>query len=414
VLEFSPDWDSRYCYLAVLICAFLSARVQLGGRLAILQQKAIYAWGLLSTWIVFSVYLIFPLALFWLLDRTGALSDTSVFAALLVGLAYPAILSGGTNIKTTEGLAGVFAWLNKSMDDVITRTTSMVALKSQLFQRAVVDQLEKDGNALAKVRELALQYADMRAQAKADIEAKKDDPRGQAELVYDLATGSALGLKPITDALPELGIRARSPYAEAKRWRIRYFCGVTALCAACIVYMFSPGGRLQFVTWRLTKAGISEMDLHRTREALTRLLGTNDAVADKVRPRLIAALQQPGLESKRADEILQLLIAHRGDRKTAGFVKLAMSITDAVRVDSVDVRARVNHALVLLADEANAGKKADEKLDELRKWEPLAKESLIDLEQKWRAWHEWWDSQNKGIPGQSEPAAAHPPANPAS
>src|SRR3954466_13056693 len=108
MLVFSPDWDSRVCYVVVFVCALLSARIQLSGRLDILKEKTIYAWGMYSTWVVYSVYLVVPLVLFWFLDRTGAISDTSVFSALLVGLAYPAVLSGGTSLKTTDGLSSVF------------------------------------------------------------------------------------------------------------------------------------------------------------------------------------------------------------------------------------------------------------------------------------------------------------------
>src|SRR5664279_1470228 len=99
MLSFSPDWDARYCYLIVLGCGILSALIQVQGRLDVLRNKAIYAWSLWTTWLVFSTYLLIPLMLFWLLDRTGALQDTSFFAALLVGFAYPLVLSGGSSLK---------------------------------------------------------------------------------------------------------------------------------------------------------------------------------------------------------------------------------------------------------------------------------------------------------------------------
>jgi len=39
-------------------------------------------------------YTLIPLALFWLLDRTNAIHDTSLFAAILIGVGYQQILSG--------------------------------------------------------------------------------------------------------------------------------------------------------------------------------------------------------------------------------------------------------------------------------------------------------------------------------
>ena len=412
MLEFSPDWDARLCYLLVLLCAVISARVQVLGRLEILKQKIVYAWSQPSTWLVFTIYLFLPLALFWLLDRTGAIKDTSAFAALLVGLAYPAILSGGTSLKPTEGLAGVFDWLNKALDSVTARTTSMVALEAQIFERELVDHLEKDAQARKLVEELALRYAPSRAAAQTELASKKGDPRAQAEALYDFATGSALGLKPITELLPHLGAQARSPYTKAVRSIWLYGLLSAVLAVAALLFAFSPTGELNFLIWRITKVGIAESDLHRTSLALAKRLANDEMPGAPVRARLVEAVQLPGMESKRADQILQLIVAARGDTQQSRFFAIANEFADALRVNSVDVRARINHTLLLLADEILAVRKdelakskADREmletlrvrteelakaLDSLRAWKPLGTESLIDLERKVKEWHQWW------------------------
>ena len=92
-LSVSPDWDTRLCYLVVLLCGLVSARIQLYKRFV--EAKISGAWLVPNTWLVFGIYVFIPIALFWLMDRTSALTDTSLFAALLIGLAYPAILAGG-------------------------------------------------------------------------------------------------------------------------------------------------------------------------------------------------------------------------------------------------------------------------------------------------------------------------------
>ncbi|HXM73671.1 MAG TPA: hypothetical protein VN904_00225, partial [Chthoniobacterales bacterium] len=104
-LSVSPDLDARWCYAVVLVCGLISAQLQLNKRF--LELKISRVWIVPNTWFVFLIYLFIPLALFWVMDRTGALNDTSLFAALLVGLAYPAILAGGFGgLKTPTGIEG--------------------------------------------------------------------------------------------------------------------------------------------------------------------------------------------------------------------------------------------------------------------------------------------------------------------
>src|SRR5437660_829618 len=106
-LSVSPDWDTRLCYLVVLLCGLVSARIQLYKRFV--EAKISGAWLVPNTWLVFGIYVFIPIALFWLMDRTSALTDTSLFAALLIGLAYPAILAGGFGgIRAPGGIEGVF------------------------------------------------------------------------------------------------------------------------------------------------------------------------------------------------------------------------------------------------------------------------------------------------------------------
>jgi hypothetical protein len=417
MLEFSPDLDARLCYLLVLACAIISARVQVLGRLEPLKQKIIYAWGQRSTWLVFTIYLLLPLALFWFLDRTGAIKDTSVFAALLVGLAYPAILSGGTSLKPTDGLAGVLGWLNKAVDGVVVKTTSMVALRAQLFERVIVDHLAKDANARTLVEELALQYAASRDDVRQELAQHGADTRAQAQTVYDHATGSAVGLKPITELLPKLKVRAKSPYGQAKSAIWGYALLSAGVALAAVIVAFIGPMDVRFYAWRITKPGISDLDLHRTRVGLAHLLSHGGERAAQIRERLLGALQRPGLDTRRADQVLQLLIAHRGSTTGPSTMAIAHQLTDGLRASAVDIRARIHHTLLFLADEMLAAqppmsaptpaagnasvdgvapepqdkaKALGKKLNGLREWKPLATESPIDLERRWHDWNDWW------------------------
>ena len=91
-LSISPDLDARICYIVVLCCGVVAARVQIYRRLQ--ERKVTGIWVEPGTWLMFLIYLAAPLTLFWLMDRSGAVSDTALFAAILIGASYPAVLSG--------------------------------------------------------------------------------------------------------------------------------------------------------------------------------------------------------------------------------------------------------------------------------------------------------------------------------
>lgn len=385
MLEFSPSWDARWCYILVLVCAIASAYGQIYGRLKVLQSKVIYSWSLFSTWLVFSIYLLVPLILFWFLDRSNAINDTSLFAALLVGLAYPAILSGTTSVKPVSGLNGVFDWLNKITDSLVAKTTLKIALQAQLFERAVVDRLESDAAALEKLRNLALRYSESREQFNQDFAAAQQ-PREKAQIVYDAATGSVEGIRPLTKAIkqwkPKLEIR--SPYTKALCW-IWCYVGIALVIGVIVIAaIFSNSISKRFYLWRLTKTPVTAQDFHRTRAALwDRMHNQNDA---DLRQELVNVLGVPGIDGDRADHTLQLILAARGSPSDPSFTRTALLLIGALRFTPVDVRVRIQHALLVMAKE----KRPPIEHNPIADWTPIATESLTDLEEKCRAWEQCW------------------------
>jgi len=388
MLEISPDLDARLCYAIVLLCALISARVQVYGRLRGLKERAIYAWSLPSTWGVFLTYVAIPLGLFWFLDRTGALRDTSFFAALLVGLAYPSIISGSTGVKPVQGLAGVMGWLDKATDSLITKIVECVSIDAHRFQKRVLDRMG-DATFREAVLSVAQEYGDTTAmdqELAAETDAKKRDL-----ILYDYATQSALGLYPLTEKLNKFGLKkSDSPYFRARLalvcWVVLQLALVIGVGAAC----FSRGGEERFELWRLSKPGISQNDLNRARHRLSHFLAEGGDTSNRTRARLAHALDRPGLEVQRADEIIRLLLQYRGANGSPLFYLTAEALTNSLRVSSVDVRARVQHALLLLAKETAQREKMPPLPETLNKWQPLATDSPIDLEEIWRTWDEWW------------------------
>src|SRR3970040_2391678 len=102
-LSVSPDIEAFWSYLIVLVLGVFVANRQVATRLEGFKD----VWLVGDTWILFFAYLAVPLGLFWLLDRTDAVKDSSLFAALLVGIGYERILAGGDGaLAAPQGVAG--------------------------------------------------------------------------------------------------------------------------------------------------------------------------------------------------------------------------------------------------------------------------------------------------------------------
>jgi hypothetical protein len=87
----SPDVPALYCYLIVVLVGFFVALGYVNDRLKDYPDH----WAFLSTWLLFPAYWAVPAVLFWLLDDTGAVQDTTLFAALVVAFGYRQLFTGG-------------------------------------------------------------------------------------------------------------------------------------------------------------------------------------------------------------------------------------------------------------------------------------------------------------------------------
>src|SRR5713226_3872670 len=89
-MNVSPDLEAFCCYGLVLLLGLAVAWSQVSRRLGKLPGQ----WIMVNTWLLFFAYTFVPVLLFWFLDRTNAVHDTSLFAAVLVGFGYQQILTG--------------------------------------------------------------------------------------------------------------------------------------------------------------------------------------------------------------------------------------------------------------------------------------------------------------------------------
>ena len=100
-LSVSPDIEAYFCYTIVLLLGAVTAVIQINRGLGDLAG----VWLIPRTWLLFLMYLAVPIGLFWFLDRTGAITDTSMFAAVLIGVGYAGIMNGSNQaIPSTASL----------------------------------------------------------------------------------------------------------------------------------------------------------------------------------------------------------------------------------------------------------------------------------------------------------------------
>lgn len=152
-LDVSPDLSALACYLVVLAAGALASLFQLYDKLGTFRG----AWVMAETWALYAVYTLFPVALFWLLDRTNAIHDTSLFAALIIGVGYQQILSGQlSSIKAPSEAAGFWQFFSTWADLMSARIRTRIQSADRWFKEATVNSVLGSQQRFDALRQLAM------------------------------------------------------------------------------------------------------------------------------------------------------------------------------------------------------------------------------------------------------------------
>ena len=151
----SPDLPAWVCYVLVLIVGMVGARSNVKTLLA--DQRGY--WGIANTWALFWAYAVIPVVLFWFLDYTSALRDTSVFAALVVAFGYRQIFQGGVQGIVASGPTASLwkpfeIWANRISQTIAARNKSA----QDLFDQKVKTHLASDPTRLAELLRVTCLY----------------------------------------------------------------------------------------------------------------------------------------------------------------------------------------------------------------------------------------------------------------
>ena len=392
-LTLSPDLDARLCYGIVFLCAVVSGRIQVLKRFVALKIPTSMIWLVPNTWLIFGIYLLTPLGLFWLMDRMSGLSDTSLFSALLVGLAYPAILAGGFGgLKSPAGLDGIVKPVSAFTDSVVDAVNRKLVRNEKRFEDYVVSRmltvdkvfdelLQLVRSSAKEVPALDKQLTDLDA---ANIPDKTLLAEKKARTLYLYLSSMPDFVEVLTKNVKWIGNRWKSPIYQA-----RVIAGLAVLLLAgvfgCGVWAWSqPNVALDYHVWRLGKPNNSAPDRDRASGRLGAFLQDTN-LGPVTYQSITRALRAPGLPVERVDRFLQLALQARS--RPYHDELLCRHLLEDLRVESVDARSRVHQALIFLAETRDTKEvRFREKEKELADWNPTTGDSVPKLEKRVDQW----------------------------
>lgn len=405
----SPDKPAYFCYLVVVLVGLWVAQRKVNALMASSQGR----WGFLETWLVFGAYALVPVLLFWLLDFSNALHDTSLFAALLVALGYRQILAG--EMKGTTAPAQFSAlwspfetWANQVRDRIATKNK----VTSDRFNNTLQSILAQDAARVAGLVELAYRTAEDPTQLATDLAALKSAPR-PADIAQDafdriqVRGRVARCLQSIRTVNPEdygndlysEKLLSFNQYwlllgnAAAQLWLLYGLVFIFFLLAAFGSLFFQPHNLLRYHQWRFQKINATERDHFRTREFLAGRInaaaGDKKAAFEIIEP-LVRLLRYRDIDRKVAENILSLILEFRRPELTQQAVPL---LIESLRTENPDVRLRIHQTLQALRTLAYENSMQAE---DLTSWVPSKSESAADVEKQINKYRAWWDAVSAG------------------
>jgi hypothetical protein len=402
-LNASPDLEAFYCYGIVLLVGALVARGQVSSKLG----KFPGAWIMSATWLLFFAYTLVPVTLFWLLDRTGAIQDTSLFAALLVAVGYQQILTGAMNtLKAPGDISSFWQPFAKWTDRVAERVVERVQRNDARFRERVIGELANDDKKLKLLEWLVLSRSPDPAVVQTEIDSVRkrfeqvgDEPVDEnvAKFLYDRLRH--LADKDAEYVMRRRGITGAGAYLwYAREWRSKTLAlavGTLALCGALLLarQLLTPQYEVHYYAWRLSKPNGTAVDRFRASRKLLALLNEEPSSALTC-DRLAFLLREPDLQVASIDQVLALLIERPWNRDS--HTRIAAKLIDALRAGNPDARARIHAALRHLAWKSQLAIPTA-----LKDWNPTQGNSLTDLDQNIEEW-------KKVFSGQAHPPAIEP------
>jgi hypothetical protein len=392
-LVISPDLNAFCCYSVVtLLGAWVGVR-QISSRLAGVWG----IWFVARTWLLFLAYVLVPVILFWLLDRTGATTDTSLFAAVLIGGGYERIITGQSGTIRIPGDLSQFWTPFLAYGDTVekavrerlardrvrldNRIISMIASSAASYDRfeQVIRACTEDVTAL----DTQLSAIDHGTAGLNENLARERKTRALYAVITTLSDGYRL--------MHQQGVINRRQYyydyVFGGTANLRSIAGIglsLVICASVFLSLVPEPGHApeMYYIWRVGKPSASANDTARARRHLIALMNGADS-RDRINARLIELVRRPGVPMERIDLALRIMLESQSAVPTDN--RLAKSLVRALRTSNADVRIHVHDTLTFLAESCGGSHN-----DALWNWKPAETDATALMEENIRRWDEYW------------------------
>jgi len=437
----SPDIPAYYSYLIVALVGGVVARSTVNDGLAAYPDR----WSFFAAWQLFLAYSALPVLLFWFLDYSSVIQDTSLFAAVLVAAGYQTIFAGGIQGIT---LPGESAGLWKPFQAWVARINDRIATKQKAYLDRFVRKLElkisSDSELLDKLLKVVMEHL-QGATAKPQGAAKPEVP---AKSVESLQTTEQL----------QAAFNATSPEAHLQRFRLlwrafrtaepinygyilyreslispfRYWWqfrqgladvityGLLSIGVAIVLVFYvessfpayvldrfvfgsasgatwtqaSGDSVMRYYQWRLRKLNASDKDTFRSHEYvkfMAAYAGKCDGLAafDHLMSPVIEDLCFSGEPSKKVDDDLGLIISTHSPVINA---KTIPRLIQCLWTDDADNRLRIHQTLMALQQADYPKSLSQTEAGAFKSWVPGKDEKPGDVAIWVRNWSGWWAS----------------------
>jgi hypothetical protein len=403
----SPDFPAQVCYLIVVLLGLVVAFSKVNRLMASSPGR----WGFLGTWWVFGAYAAVPVLLFWLLDYTNALHDTSLFSALLVALGYRQILAGEMKGVAAPGQVSKLwspleAWANTVRDLIVTKSK----LYSDRFSEKVRAHMAAEPDRVQRLVELAYQMTTDQASLGTDLAALNAAP-APVEITPD-AFERVRTRRKVERCLQAVRLASPEDYGFAllrrrliKYWQYKYWLGnatalgkqvlgmvcIFGLVGGFVLGFYRPAVLDWYHRWRFAKVNVTERDRFRTREFFERRLAQakQTKAIDPVFNPLMRWLSYRDLDRRLGDDILRLLVDYHDPALDRFTVPV---LIDSLRTENPDMRLRIHQTLSTLRRLDFGDPPKD---DELMAWVPSKNDSPETVEAQIKKYREWWAKTGK-------------------
>lgn len=380
-------------------------------------------WAFAGTWSLVAAHMAIPPLLFWFLDFTEAIHDTSLFAAVVVGFGYRQVFAGGVEGIALKGQTpALWKPFEKWVESVIRRISAKVKKYSDKFDITSKRAIALEPPRRAALEQVAMAYATDPAALQAELAALPPTGHGEQKAI-DLLWERLRQSQPTTYG------RLLGDAGAVPRWKVWWWFDkgrsktvTAAILLAVLVgtwwaYPIGLANRaelaLRYHHWRMLKVHATERDrfwavshlealvAEQQRKLTSRSVNDREEAAEALRQAFAPLLDEltfGGVPESTAERVLSLFLRTQWavhDERTV------RRLIDTLWTPSSVARARINRTLVRMQEADYAAHALPPELAA----PPESGEAFEDIDKRVRRWREWWTALQTPPPPPAAPAA---------